>query len=158
MIKLQPLILAGILIGIGQGGFFDGIVLHQLLQWHHMFSNVETTQTVYGLELNTVGDGLFDLLNWLFTLGGIFSLWYFVQRGEIVKSNSIFIGSILTGFGSFNLVEGIIDHHLLQIHHVKPGVHQLTWDLGFLGVGLLLIVVGIILINLHPTEQQSVSD
>ncbi len=27
---------AGILLGLGMGGFFDGIVLHQILQWHHM--------------------------------------------------------------------------------------------------------------------------
>jgi hypothetical protein len=27
---------AGILLGLGLGGFFDGIVLHQILQWHHM--------------------------------------------------------------------------------------------------------------------------
>ena len=33
---------AGILLGLGLGGFFDGIVLHQLLQWHHMVSNVES--------------------------------------------------------------------------------------------------------------------
>lgn len=26
---------AGILFGLGLGGFFDGIVLHQILQWHH---------------------------------------------------------------------------------------------------------------------------
>ena len=28
---------AGILFGLGLGGFFDGIVLHQL-RWHHMLS------------------------------------------------------------------------------------------------------------------------
>src|SRR5687767_15168137 len=33
---------AGVLLGLGLGGFFDGIVLHQLLQWHHMVSNVES--------------------------------------------------------------------------------------------------------------------
>ena len=27
---------AGIFLGLGLGGFFDGIVLHQILQWHHM--------------------------------------------------------------------------------------------------------------------------
>jgi Predicted membrane protein (DUF2243) len=27
---------AGILLDLGLGGFFDGIVLHQILQWHHM--------------------------------------------------------------------------------------------------------------------------
>lgn len=42
----QPLIIAGIVLGLGQGGFFDGIVLHQILQWHHMFTNIETSQTV----------------------------------------------------------------------------------------------------------------
>jgi uncharacterized membrane protein len=30
---------AGILFGLGLGGFFDGIVLHQILQWHHMVTN-----------------------------------------------------------------------------------------------------------------------
>ena len=29
---------AGIVLGIGLGGFFDGIVLHQILQWHHMLT------------------------------------------------------------------------------------------------------------------------
>ncbi|PLZ96333.1 hypothetical protein CEN50_19030 [Fischerella thermalis CCMEE 5268] len=33
----------------------------------------------------------------------------------------------------------------LGVHYVKPGVHQLAWDLGFLGSGVLLIVVGWIL-------------
>jgi uncharacterized membrane protein len=28
-----------LLLGIGLGGFFDGIVLHQILQWHHMLSD-----------------------------------------------------------------------------------------------------------------------
>ena len=27
--------LAGFFLGLGLGGFFDGIVLHQILQWHH---------------------------------------------------------------------------------------------------------------------------
>ena len=59
------LIIAGIVLGLGQAGFFDGIVIHQLLQWHHMFTNVETDRTVAGLELNTLGDGLFHLLDYL---------------------------------------------------------------------------------------------
>ncbi|MGD9755596.1 MAG: DUF2243 domain-containing protein, partial [Acidimicrobiia bacterium] len=29
----------GLLIGIGLGGFVDGIVLHQVLQWHHLLTN-----------------------------------------------------------------------------------------------------------------------
>jgi uncharacterized membrane protein len=30
---------AGLLFGLGLGGFFDGILLHQVLQWHHMLSS-----------------------------------------------------------------------------------------------------------------------
>ena len=30
---------AGVLFGLGLGGFFDGIVLHQVLQWHHMLTS-----------------------------------------------------------------------------------------------------------------------
>jgi uncharacterized membrane protein len=29
----------GVLIGFGVGGFVDGIVLHQILQWHHMLTS-----------------------------------------------------------------------------------------------------------------------
>jgi uncharacterized membrane protein len=26
------------IMGLGLGGFIDGIVLHQILQWHHMLT------------------------------------------------------------------------------------------------------------------------
>ena len=32
----MPAKAAGILYGLGLGGFIDGTVLHQILQWHHM--------------------------------------------------------------------------------------------------------------------------
>jgi uncharacterized membrane protein len=31
----------GVWLGIGLGGFVDGIVLHQILQWHHMLTSAE---------------------------------------------------------------------------------------------------------------------
>lgn len=45
-----PVGLPGIVLGVGLGGFFDGIVLHQVLQWHHMFSSVYPVDTVSGLR------------------------------------------------------------------------------------------------------------
>jgi uncharacterized membrane protein len=27
------------ILGVGLGGFVDGIVLHQVLQWHHLLSD-----------------------------------------------------------------------------------------------------------------------
>jgi uncharacterized membrane protein len=54
---------SGLLYGLGFGGFIDGIVLHQPLQWHHMVSDVDEypTNTVAGLEVNTLVDGFFHI-------------------------------------------------------------------------------------------------
>jgi uncharacterized membrane protein len=52
---------------------------------------------------------------------------------------------MLIGFGLFNLIEGIIDHHLLGIHHVNETVLQdrwVYWDLGFLVWGALMLIGG----------------
>jgi uncharacterized membrane protein len=143
----RSLFVAGIFLGLGQGGFFDGIFFHQLLQWHHMFTNIESSNTVAGLELNTLGDGLFHLFDWIMTLAGIITLWIAVKRDDVVLSTSIFIGAFCIGAGMFNVVEGILSHHILQIHHVKPGAHQLAWDLGFIGAGVVSIIVGWFIIN-----------
>ena len=124
----RPIIIAGILLGLGQAGFFDGIFFHQLLQWHHMFTNIESDTTVAGLELNTIGDGVFHLVDWLMTLAGIIILWIAVQQKDVLLSTSTLIGSFCIGAGLFNITEGILSHHVFQIHHVKPGSHQLAWD------------------------------
>jgi uncharacterized membrane protein len=52
---------------------------------------------------------------------------------------------MLVGWGLFNLVEGVLDHHLLGIHHVRSGPQQLWWDIGFLVLGVLLVVGGYLL-------------
>ena len=148
----RPLIVAGIVLGLGQAGFFDGIVLHQLLQWHHMFTSVETSDTVRGLELNTLGDGLFHLLDWALTLTGIYLLWQVGQNPSAEKSASLFFGALLVGAGLFDFIEGLIDHQILGIHHVKPGIHEFAWDMGFLGLGLSLIVLGWLLIRTNRSQ------
>ena len=152
----KPLIAAGILLGLGQAGFFDGIFFHQLLQWHHMFTNIESDATVAGLELNTIGDGIFHAIDWLMTLAGIIVLWLAVKRDDIVLSNSVLIGSFCIGAGLFNIIEGILSHHVFQIHHVKPGVHQLAWDLGFIGAGILSLVIGSIVLDRFSLSSEDI--
>lgn len=143
----RPLVVAGIVLGIGQTGFFDGIVLHQLLQWHHMFSSVKSDTTVAGLELNTIGDGLFHAFDWLMTLLGIFLLWRAGKRQDVIWSTPAFVGSLLIGGGIFNLVEGLIDHQILGIHHVKPGPNTTAYDIGFLAVGAIMVAVGWVVLS-----------
>jgi uncharacterized membrane protein len=56
---------------------------------------------------------------------------------------SVLIGQKIWGWGLFNLVEGVIDHHLLNIRHVRDmSLHVPAYDwvlLTFGGVGFSLI-------------------
>jgi len=140
--RRAPLIAAGICLGIGLGGFFDGIVLHQLLQWHHMLSSKYPLINRSNTDLNMLWDGLFHAFDWVMTVVGVYLLWRAGGRDDVPWSLNTFFGSLLMGFGLFDTVEGIIDHQILGIHHVKPGPNQLTWDLGFILFGILLFVVG----------------
>lgn len=133
----------GILLGIGLGGFVDGIVVHQVLQWHHMISNRVPVTTVAGLRLNTLADGLFHAATWVAVVAGVALLWARVRRGQarLLPARALW-GWAVVGWGGFNLVEGVVDHQLLQLHHVRPGPSQLAWDLGFLAFGAALVVAG----------------
>ena len=135
-----------VLLGLGLGGFFDGIILHQILQWHHMLSAVKPVDTVRGLEINTLGDGLFHLGTYSFTVVGLVLLWRRLHQQHRPVPTVILIGGLLLGWGVFNLVEGLVDHHLLQVHHVRPGPNQLLWDIGFLLWGVVMAVGGTVLI------------
>lgn len=147
--------LPGIVLGVGLGGFVDGILLHQLLQWHHLLSSTNTARigveyynpdTVTGLRMNTVWDGVFHVVCWLAVLVGLAILYARVTRDRRrVWASRVLWGWILAGWGLFNLVEGILDHHILGIHHVHNGPYQLWWDLSFLALGALLFAGGYLL-------------
>jgi uncharacterized membrane protein len=136
---------AGIFFGLGLGGFFDGIVLHQLLQWHHMLSSWYPVNTLENLELNTRWDGIFHTATYVFVLTGLFLLWRAAQRQHLYWSSRLLIGTMLMGFGGFNLIEGIVNHHVLGIHHVNETVardHWLLWDIGFTVSGVVMLAAG----------------
>jgi uncharacterized membrane protein len=132
----------GVLIGLGIGGFFDGIVLHQLLQWHHLVSEVYPPTTLKNLQLNTVADGLFHLAAYVFVLLGLLLLWSGLRRGRAMWRTSAFVGTLLFGFGLFNVTEGLINHQILGIHHVRPGPQWLAYDVGFLVWGAAMLLLG----------------
>ena len=140
-----PSRLSGLLYGLGLGGFVDGIVLHQILQWHHMVSHVDDypTTTLAGLEVNTLADGFFHLATWFLVLGGSVATITSWRQGRLAPSWSFHFGLVLAGWGVFNVAEGLIDHQLLGIHHVRDDLGApLSWDLGFLALGVLLVVGG----------------
>ena len=140
--------IAGILIGVGMGGFVDGIVFHQLLQVHNMLSarypktGVDPATAVVNIEINMFWDGLFHACCWVATAIGLALVWRAAQRRTVPLSTKAFVGSLLLGWGLFNLVEGVIDHHVLHVHHVTETENHLTWDVAFLASGVVLLLAG----------------
>jgi len=151
---------SGILFGLGLGGFFDGIVLHQLLQWHHLLSSWYPTNTIYNIEFNTLWDGIFHSATYIFVVWGLVLLWRHARTSHLIWSTKLLIGAMLLGWGLFNVIEGIVDHHLLAIHHVNEAVaatERIYWDLGFLGWGAAMIVAGWLSVRAGRHEMSSAS-
>lgn len=143
----RPLIAAGTMLGIGMGGFVDGIVLHQILQVHNMMSAKLPPTTLVNMEINMVWDGLFHAFCWIATAVGLAMLFRAGRRAEVPWSGKTLTGSLILGWGIFNIVEGVIDHHILHVHHVIERLGVSVWDWVFLGVGGVgLIVVGLAII------------
>jgi uncharacterized membrane protein len=160
-INHRPLISAGTMTGIGMGGFADGIAFHQLFQFHNMLSakypvkDVPLEQQVVNLEVNMFWDGLFHLSTWTITAIGIAMLWHAVRRHDAWLSTKTLVGSLALGWGLFNLVEGIINHHILHLHHVTEAPNHLVWDLVFLASGVVLIITGAGLIRAGQRDAES---
>ncbi|HEX8422450.1 MAG TPA: DUF2243 domain-containing protein [Pyrinomonadaceae bacterium] len=132
---------AGILLGVGLGGFVDGIVLHQILQWHNMVSNWIPPTTMEAMSVNMVWDGIFHAAVWLVTLIGVFLLWSAAYRRAPIPSLKGFVGRLLLGWGAFNLIEGIVNHQILGVHYVRQVPNYTVYNLTFLATGGVLFIL-----------------
>jgi uncharacterized membrane protein len=88
------------------------------------------------MQRNMMWDGLFHAATWTITLAGAYLLLHDARRGAPLPTARVFTGQLVLGWGVFNVVEGIVDHHLLQLHHVRDlPVHLPAYDWAFLAVG-----------------------
>ena len=120
-----------------------------------MLSSWYPVNSVDNLELNTYWDGIFHSAAYLLVVAALFVLWRTAKRGHLNWSTKQLAGSMLIGFGLFNVVEGIIDHHLLQVHHVNELValaYWVYWDVGFLVWGTAMLVGGLLLLRAGNRE------
>ncbi len=141
----NPLVRAGIVLGLGFGGFADGIILHQILGWHHLVCVTAHCQpaSIGQLQLQNTQDGFFHLALWLVSLVGTAMLFCAARHAGPAWKGRVLFGSMLAGCGLFNFLEGIIDHQILGIHHVLPGhPHQLWFDMLWLANGVLFFMIG----------------
>lgn len=139
---MRAAVTAGVLLGIGMGGFADGILFHQILQLHNMLSNTVPRDSLVNEQINMFWDGLFHAFTWMVTAAGIWIMWHTGRHRATVPTGRMLWGSLMAGWGLFNVVEGTIDHELLQVHHVYQNGNHGLWDAVFLVVGVGLLVGG----------------
>lgn len=135
---------------MGFGGFADGIVLHQILGWHHLVCVTARCRpaSIEQLQLQNTQDGFFHLALWVVLLVGTAMLFRAARNAGPAWKDRVLFGSMLAGWGLFNFVEGLIDHQILGIHHVLPGhPHQLWFDMLFLAAGVVFFMIGARLIR-----------
>lgn len=151
-----PLSITAIILGIGIGGFIDGIFMHQILQWHGMFTNKLPADTVIGKSVNMFWDGIFHLLTLTAVIIGIVSLTRLMRMHNVNSSPKLVWGGFFAGWGLFNFVEGLLHHHILEFHNVRElSQHQDLWNYGFLLSGPLFVAIGFYIIfhrNYYPKK------
>ncbi len=138
---------AGGLIGLAFGGFMDGILLHQILQWHHLLSGWRPGTTVSLMRMHITWDGLFHAAHHLFLAFGVALLW---PRPE-ESSGRGFGAWFAIGFGSWHVRDAVLDHWILGLHRIRQEAdNPLFWDLLFFGVGVASIVLGALRLRRGP--------
>jgi uncharacterized membrane protein len=78
---------AALLLGVGLGAFFEGILLHPIAGFLYMAA-------------------------WAITLGGVVLLWSTMRGPGPLPSGRVFVGCFVIGWGLFNMLEAIARHAL----------------------------------------------
>ncbi|MBP1804361.1 DUF2243 domain-containing protein [Rubellimicrobium aerolatum] len=134
----RGLVWAGVL-GFALSGFFDGILLHQILQWHHLLSLVPGVD----LREQVLWDGLFHALMYVLAALALAGLWRAGRAGAMPLGARLG-GALLLGFGGWHLVDAVLSHWMLGIHRIRVESEvPLAWDLLWLGAfGLAPMALG----------------
>ena len=136
-----------LMLGIGLGALADGIVFHELLQWHSMLSSAIVQDSVTAMRVSMAADGMFHAVAWTIVAAGVAAMWSAYGRPGTLPTRAAFAGWLILGWGWFNLIEGIVNHHFLALHHVRDfPEHVPAYDWAFLLVGGLgFIALGTLL-------------
>ena len=135
----------GVVLGFALGGFFDGILLHQILQWHHLLSLVPGVETI---RAQVVWDGYFHALMYGIAAIGLWGLWRARGHAEDRRGRGL-LGAILIGFGLWHVVDSVLSHWVLGIHRVRlDSPNPLLWDLIWFTVfGVAPLLLGWLLLS-----------
>ncbi len=141
--SLKPLAAAAFWLGFALSGFFDGILLHQILQWHHLLSAIRASD----IRFQVLADGYFHLLMYAIAGWGLWLLWRARERFGLEGASHRFLAWLLIGFGGWHVLDAVVSHWVLGIHRIRvDSVTPLAWDLGWLvAFGVLPLAAGLFL-------------
>lgn len=103
---------AGFCIGFALAGFFDGILLHQILQWHSLLSSLEG-DIFRDLRFRMMTDGLFHTFHYVIAAIGLWLLWRTREQFGSGGASGRYASSLLIGFGAWHLVDAVLNHWIL---------------------------------------------
>jgi uncharacterized membrane protein len=134
---------AGFLLGFSLGGFFDGILLHQVLQWHHLLSNVRAA-ALQDIRAQMLADGLFHVLMYFIAAWALYVLWKARADYSVPGADRTLWAQALIGFGVWHIVDSIFSHWITGIHRIRvDSPNPLFWDLLWFAVfGIVPVVIG----------------
>lgn len=90
----------GVILGLGFGGFADGIVLHQIAQWHNMGSAILPPTTMEAMKRNMMWDGWFHVATLVLCLAGVFMLLGLARRNHELPTPRMLVGQMVSGWGT----------------------------------------------------------
>lgn len=142
----RGLLAAGV-VGFGFSGLIDVLVLHLVLQWHHLLSGIYPMDTLSGLRTNILVDGLFSIGMLIIMCVGAGLLWQSERRTEVPLAIRPLFGAQIIGLGVFDVYDAIVDHALLGLHQpIGAGGQPLSlggrFNPHWLVVSLLFMVAG----------------
>lgn len=141
----SPNLISGFLFGLGCVAFFDEVVFHQILSWHHFYDKSTS-------DIGLLSDGLFHAFSWFATISSLF--WVADLRRKIKFWLKRWISGVLLGIGFFQLYDGIIQHKILKIHQIKYDVYIVPYDIVWNVTAIVILVIGIIIFlqTKNPTD------
>ena len=140
----KGLLRSGYVLGFALSGFFDGILLHQILQWHHLLSGVDALAT--NLPLQIAADGYFHAVMYLIAALGLAMLWRNRTAWAVPGVGIRYARALLIGFAAWHVTDAVLAHWLLGIHRIRMVPDPLFWDLAWLGLfGLVPLLFALML-------------